>query len=83
MEILGGLFIVLVGFISASKLFDGRRIALISVVAALAIIWNIVWAIYTDLYSTLNNPKKITEYDLSYFDRIMYRGTNTFSYTLY
>lgn len=79
-DLLGGLLLLIMGFLSASSLFQGRRTPLIFSSIVVTIIWNIIWVCASNIQELEQRNQEqggdgnFTEYDLSLADRIMYRG---------
>lgn len=49
-ELLTGLLMILVGMLSSTKLFGGRKLSIILILVVLLILWNIVWISSSRIY---------------------------------
>ena len=63
-DLLGGGFLMILGYLSSIKFFSGRRITLISCSIVFVISWNIVWVILSDIYLSECSQVHFTENDL-------------------
>ena len=49
-DLLGGMFLMILGYASSFKYFSGRRITLIVGSIVFVVFWNIFWVIMSDIY---------------------------------
>ena len=80
---MGGFCLMILGYSSSFKFFSGRRITLIVGSIVLAIIWNILWVILSDIHISESQEAHFTEYDLPPFDKFMYRGECALTFMTY
>lgn len=88
-DLLGGILLLIMGFLSANSLFQGRRTPLIFLSILVTILWNIIWVCASSIQELEQRSQEnggngnFTEYDLSLFDRIMYRGDCAWNFLVY
>ena len=88
-DLLGGVLLLIVGFLSANDFFQGRRMPLIFSAMILTIVWNIVWVCGSSIQELEKKAKDqfgdagFSEYDLTAFDRVMYRGDCSLNFLIY
>ena len=88
-DLLGGILLLIMGFLSANDLFQGRRMPLIFSAIIVTILWNIVWVCGSSIQLLeqrsldKEDDGSFSEYDLSAFDRIMYRGDCAWNFLIY
>lgn len=88
-DLLGGILLLIMGFLSANDLFQGRRMPLIFSAIIVTMLWNIVWVCGSSIQlleqRSLDKEDDgcFSEYDLSAFDRIMYRGDCAWNFLIY
>ena len=49
-DLLGGMLLMILGYLSSFKFFSGRRITLIVGSIVFVVFWNILWVILSDIY---------------------------------
>ena len=90
LEFLSGGLMILIGLLSSTKLFGGRKLSIILILVVVLILWNIVWISSSRIYllemkhNKRNNTSVLyNELEMTIFDRIMYRGNSVLTFTIY
>ena len=86
-DLMGGFLMVLVGYLSSTHVFEGRRILLVCAATFVVIIWNIIWM----QFSQIEQPKNPetgqyqfqTESQFGLFDQVMFYGESSLSFMVY
>ena len=86
-DFIGGIFMLVVGYLSSQKVFRGRRMTLISLAIMFVTAWNMIWVIGSNIYEieadNRSSKSSYSENDLNRFDQFMYRGEIALTFLVY
>ena len=78
---------MLIGYITGTKFFNGRRITAMVICILFLTFWDIIWVSITDINVDVDPNQAAGKHflakDLKMFDMIMFQGENLFSWVIY
>lgn len=88
-DLIGGLCILVIGIVSSTSKFHGRRITLMVIGLLLSAVVNIIWVSFSDIYEIQDANLKIEKgnvyllEDLQIFDLVMFQANSALCYMSY